>query len=52
MKMYSKISIQVVSYLRKLSRGHGDSFVHLETVWNSQEPIFILKVSLSLLNTH
>jgi len=50
--MYSKNSTQVVSYLRNLSRGHGDFFVHLETIRNSQEPIFILKVLLSLLNMH
>ena len=47
MNMYSK-----VSYLSNLSRGHGDFFVHLETVRNSQGPIFILKVLLSLLNMH
>ena len=45
MNMYSK-----VFYLRNLSRGHGDFFIHLETVRISQGPIFILKVLLSLIN--
>ena len=43
---------KVVYNLRKLSRGHGDFFVHSETARNSQGSIFILNVSHSLLNMH
>ena len=44
--------IQVVSYLRTLFTEHDNFFVNLETTRNSQGPIFILKVSFSLINMH
>ena len=42
--------IEAISYLGKLSRGHGNIVVNLKTARNSQGPIFILKFSFFLIN--
>ena len=44
--------MKAISYLGKLSRGHGNFFVNLKTTRNSQSAIFILKVSFFLINVH